>query len=150
MVFQRFGGRRAMKITLRILLIALLGTAGFMIFNLTKMNTGTIIMCADNDGGIRIPSQVCEYYLHNHRDIKKDVDELASGAGLSFILNGSSKEKKYKIAEFFIENGLDVNGVNHYGDYNLPPIFDAISFNDAELARFLIKHGSVQKSVSFT
>jgi len=111
-----------------------------MSYNISQMDSETIILCAENEGGILIPSQACEYYMYNLRNVKKDVKELSNGAGLSFILNGNNKEKKYEIAAFFISNGLDVNGINYYGHYNLTPIYGAVLLNDVEKAKFLLKH----------
>lgn len=130
------------KIAAGIFLVALVSTFGLMLHNVSKMDTETIILCASNEGGIHIPSKLCEYFLYNHRDIKKDVSELSKGAGLIFILNGNNEEMKYKLAEFFITNGLDVNGINHYGDYNLTPIYAAVLFNDVKMLKFLLKHGA--------
>jgi len=131
-----------LKITVGIFLLSLIGTFGLMLYNISQMDSETMILCAENEGKILIPSQACEYYMYNLRNVKKDVKELSNGAGLSFILNGNNKEKKYKIAAFFISNGLDVNGINHYGDYNLTPIYGAVLLNDVEMAKFLLKHGA--------
>jgi hypothetical protein len=129
-----------LKIAAGVVILFLGGILGLMLHSLSQMNSETIILCASNEGGIPIPSQLCEYYLFNHRDIRKDVDELSRGAGLIFILNGSNEEKKYKIAEFFIAHGLDVNGINHYGDHNFTPIYGAILLNNVNMLRFLLKH----------
>lgn len=128
------------KITAGIILL-ISGVVGLTSYDLSNMDTETIILCSSNEGGILIPGKICEYYMYNHRNIKEDVEQLASGASLAFILNGNS-EKKYKIAEFFISNGLDVNGVNHYGDYNLTPIYSSVLLNDVVMAEFLLKHGA--------
>jgi len=130
------------KIVLGFVVLVLVGVFGLMIFDISKMDSETTILCASNEGGILIPSKVCEYYMFNYRNITNDVEELTNGAGLIFILNGKNKEKKYKIAELFILNGLDVNGVNHYGDYNLTPLHGAVLSNDVEVANFLLKHGA--------
>lgn len=118
------------------------GVLGLMVFDITEMDSESMILCTSNEGGIFIPSKVCEYYMFNYRDITKDVEELTKGSGLVFILNGKNKEKKYKIAEFFILKGLDVNGVNHYGDYNLTPLHGAVLSNDVGMVKFLLKHGA--------
>jgi hypothetical protein len=103
------------------------------------MDAETIVLCSSNEGGILIPSAVCKYYLFNYRDIKKDVSELSGGAGLSYILNGAN-DTKYEVAEYFISNGLDVNGINNYGEYNLTPIYGAILLNDVKMAKFLMRN----------
>ena len=122
--------------------VSFAGLLGLMAYDVSHMNSETIILCASNEGGILIPGKACEYYMFNHRAIKNDIDELASGAGLSFILSGHNNEKKYQIAEFFIANGLDVNGINHYGDYNLTPLHSAVLLNDIEMVQFLLKHNA--------
>ncbi len=130
------------RITAATIILFLVGVFGLMVYDISEMDSETLILCASGEGGILIPSKICEYYMVNHRIIKNDIEELASGAGLIFILNGENKEKKYKIAEFFISNGLDVNGVNHYGNDNLTPLHGAVLINDAELVNFLLKHGA--------
>jgi hypothetical protein len=129
------------EITASIVVLLVAGIVGLTTYDLSNMDAEAIILCASDEGGIRMPGKICEYYLYNHRNVKADVEQIASGAGLAFILNGGS-EKKYKIAEFFLSNGLDVNGVNHYGDYNLTPIYGSVLLNDVEMARFLLGQGA--------
>ncbi|MEJ2682395.1 MAG: ankyrin repeat domain-containing protein [Gammaproteobacteria bacterium] len=122
-------------------LLSLVSLIGLVSYDVSRMDTETIVLCSSNEGGILIPSKVCKYYLFNYRDIKKDVSELSDGAGLSYILNGAN-DTKYEIAEYFISNGLDVNGINNYGDYNLTPIYGAILLNDVKMAKFLMRNGA--------
>lgn len=130
------------KIILGVTFFVIGGVFSLMLYDVSKMNTETIVLCASNEGGILIPSKACEYYLYNHRNIKTDVKEIFNGAGLSFILGSENTETKYKIAQFFITNGLDVNGINHYGEYNLTPIHAAVLFNDVRMVNFLLKNGA--------
>jgi hypothetical protein len=122
-------------------LLSLATLIGLVSYDVSRMDTETIILCSSNEGGVLIPSKVCRYYLFNYRDIKKDVGELSDGAGLSYILNGDN-DTKYEIAEYFISNGLDVNGINNYGQYNLTPIYGAILLNDVKMAKFLMRNGA--------
>lgn len=122
-------------------LVLLIGTAAFMLYAVSRVDTETVILCATGEGGIRIPSRLCEYALYHQRDTAADVAVLSQGAGLVFVLSSEHPEK-YRIAEFLIANGLDVNGVNHFGDYPLTPLYSAILFNDVAMARFLLDHGA--------
>lgn len=132
-----------LKVIIVVVALSLAALLGLVGYDLSKMDTETIVLCSSNEGGILIPSKICKYYLFNYRDIKKDVSELSDGAGLSYILNGSNNVK-YEIAEYFISNGLDVNGINNYGEYNLTPIYGAILLNDVKMANFLLHHGADQ------
>jgi len=129
------------KIFSAVILLFVAGLAGLIAYDMSKMDAETIILCSLDEGGIRIPSKLCEYYLLNYRDHKKDVNELASGAGLSFILTADNEEK-YKIADSFIAYGLGVDGINHYGKYNLTPLHSAVLSNDVEMVKFLLIKGA--------
>lgn len=143
MVFQKLGGNAVKgKFSAAIIVLFLVGVFGLMMYDVSKMDAETIILCTSNEGGILIPGKLCEHYMFNYRAIESDVKELASGAGLSFILNGENKDKKYQIAEYYLSNGLDVNGVNQYGNYNLTPLHGAVLDNDTEMATFLLRHGA--------
>lgn len=125
--------------------IALIGVAylGSMVYAMTQMSMLHLIMCSVGEGGTRIPSRLCVYYMKNYRGNDEDMKELAFG-GLDPILNGESK-KKYEIAEFFIAKGLDVNGVNnHYfrERHDYTPLHASVLYNDAERAKFLLDHGA--------
>lgn len=117
---------------------------GSMIYAMTKMSASELVMCSANEGGIRIPSTICEYYLKEYRLDKKDLAELAIG-GLDPILNFSNEAKKYEIASFLISKGMDVNGVNNFY-YERPddstPLHLSVLYNDPKRAEFLIKHGA--------
>ncbi len=125
--------------------VALIGGTifGLMVYAMTEMAMLHLILCSAGEGGTRIPSGLCEYYMKNYRGNDEDMKELAIG-GLDPILNVESK-KKYDIAEFFIAKGLDVNGANH--NYfrkpdDLTPLHASVLYNDAERAKFLIEHGA--------
>lgn len=136
-----------LKLTASIAVLSLVGMLGLMVNDVYRMNPETLILCTLNEGGILIPSKFCEYYMYNYRDIESDVNQLSSGAGLSFILEGKDDKKKYEIAEFYILNGLDVNGVNHSGGYDLTPLHGAVLDNNTDIARFLLNHGA-SKSIA--
>ncbi len=131
-----------LKFTIGIVILFLIGVPGLVVNDVSRMTPETIILCTLNEGGVLIPSKLCEYYMYNYRDIKADINKLSAGAGLSFILEGKDKEKKYDIAEFFISNGLDVDGVNHSGGYNLTPLHGAVLDSDIDMAGFLLNHGA--------
>lgn len=118
-----------------------LALTGLMIFDMSRMDIESLILCSTKEGGIRIPSKLCEYYMLNYRMNKRDIEELSKGAGLEYILNGENS-KKYEIAEIFILNGLDVNGINHYSDRDVTPLHAAVIYNDLERVKFLIRHGA--------
>ena len=125
--------------------IGLIGGAvfGLMVYDMSTMPMPHLILCSVGEGGIRIPSGLCEYYMKHYRGNDEDMKELAFG-GLDVILNVESK-KKYDIAEFFIAKGLDVNGVNHYyfrEPHDHTPLHASVLYNDAERAKFLIEHGA--------
>jgi len=114
---------------------------GLMLYDMKTMNIEVLILCSSNQGGIRIPSKLCNYYMVNFRIDEDDIKELSEGAGLEFILNGQNPIK-YQIAETFISRGLDVNGVNNYSSRDLTPLHAAVLYNDAEVIRFLISQGA--------
>ncbi|MCG6202977.1 ankyrin repeat domain-containing protein, partial [Psychromonas antarctica] len=122
--------------------VFLVGISGLMVNDISKMNPETIVMCTLNEGGILIPAKACEYYLYNHRDIASDVYEMSNSVGLSFILEGKNKIKKYEIASFFILNGLSVNSINYSGGYNITPLHGAVIGNDLEMVSFLLSNGA--------
>lgn len=121
------------------LLALIIGTPSFMAYRLVTMDPETLILCVENESGIVIPSDVCEYYMLNYRDIKKDVADLSTRAGLNFII-GTTSPKKYELAQMFIANGIDVNKVSSQD--NFPPIFAAVVNNDVQMAELLVQNGA--------
>jgi hypothetical protein len=122
--------------------IFLVGISGLMVNDISKMSPETLIMCTLNEGGILIPAKACEYYLYNHRDIVSDIDKMSNSVGLSFILEGSNKVKKYELARFFMQNGLSVNSVNYSEGYNITPLHGAVMSNDLEMVSFLLSNAA--------
>jgi Ankyrin repeats (3 copies) len=114
---------------------------GLMLYVMTQLNIDEVIMCSANDGGIRIPANLCKYYMLNYRLTEKDIEDLSEGAGLEFIIGGYNPDK-YKIAKIFISNGLDINGVNHYGTLNLTPLHAAALGGNVEDLKFLLSQGA--------
>ncbi len=115
--------------------------AGFMLYDMSKMEVKVLISCSVNEGGIRIPGSLCYYYLVNYRINEQGVKELSDGAGLDYILNGKSP-KNYELAKIFITNGLDVNGINHYDPKGATPLQAAVVYNDVPRVKFLIEQGA--------
>jgi len=66
--------------------------------------------------------------------------EVQASTGVAFILGGSN-DYKYQIAEAFLENGLDVNGINYAGDNKLTALHSAVLLTDKESVLFLLEHG---------
>lgn len=120
---------------------SLAGLFGFMLYDMSEMDIDVLILCSANEGGIRIPSSLCEYYMLNHRMNRDDIKELSNGAGLEFILNLQSPEK-YEMAKKFISKGLDVDGINHYSDKDITPLHASVLYNDVERVKFLIDQGA--------
>ncbi len=119
----------------------LAGLFGLMLYDMSKMDVDVLILCSSNEGGIRIPSSLCEYYMLNHRMNEEDIKQLSDGAGLEFILNLQSPGK-YEMANTFISKGLDINGINHYSDKDVTPLHASVLYNDVERVKFLIEHGA--------
>ncbi len=120
--------------------------AGLMFYDMTQMEIETLILCSANEGGIRIPSDLCYSYMVNYRINEKDIEALSEGAGLDYILNGEGPVK-YDIAKAFLARGLDVNGVNHYmaappNDKKMTPLQAAVVHNDLLRIKFLLDHGA--------
>jgi len=119
--------------------------AGLMFYDMTQMEIETLILCSANEGGIRIPSDLCYSYMVNYRMNEKDIKELSEGAGLDYILNGE-EPIKYDIAKAFLARGLNVNGVNHYKarseDKNVTPLQAAVVYNDVPRVKFLLEQGA--------
>jgi len=121
--------------------------AGLMFYDMTKMEMEVLILCSENQGGIRIPSSLCKYYLVNYRMNEKDIKELSEGAGLDYVLGVEGrKSTEYELAKLFLAKGLDVDGVNHYTGYfdnkKSTPLQSAVVLNDVSRVKFLIEHGA--------
>ncbi|MCF6337632.1 MAG: ankyrin repeat domain-containing protein [Gammaproteobacteria bacterium] len=121
--------------------LVLSGIVGFILYAMTQLTIQALISCSANTGGIRIPSSVCEYYMLNYRLTEEDIASLREGAGLGYILNGQDPEK-HRIAEIFISHGLDINGINHYGNQDLTPLHGSALMGDIKTLQFLLRHGA--------
>lgn len=113
---------------------------GGVSYYLMSMGVKDSIVCA-SDGGFNIPSSLCEFYLLNLRDAERDAVDLEEKGGLSFILSGYN-DKKYSIAQHFIENGVDVNKSSYLGGQKLNPVVLSIKLNDPKMLEFLISNGA--------
>jgi len=117
------------------------GTLGLMLYDMSTMDIESLILCSANEGGIRIPSALCERYMTDHRLTDADIRQLGKNAGLEYILN-LENPAKYEMAKKFISKGLDINGVNHYSDKKLTPLQASVLYNDTVRVKFLIIHGA--------
>ncbi|MBL1277863.1 MAG: hypothetical protein COB30_017420 [Ectothiorhodospiraceae bacterium] len=121
---------------------------GLMLHVMTDMEIEHLILCSENQGGIRIPSSLCKYYLVNYRMNEKDIKELSEGVGLNYILYVEGKNStEYELAKLFLAKGLDVDGVDHYtaappNDKKFTPLQSTVVMNDVPRIKFLIEHGA--------
>ncbi|VAW86303.1 hypothetical protein MNBD_GAMMA18-1798 [hydrothermal vent metagenome] len=121
---------------------------GLMLYVMTQMEMKVLILCSENQGGIRIPSNLCKYYLVNYRMNEKDIKELSEGAGLDYILYIEGKNStEYELAKLFLAKGLNVDGVNHYtpappNDNKFTPLQSAVVMNDMPRVKFLLDYGA--------
>jgi len=125
-----------------------LAIAGLMLSDMIQMEMEVLILCSENEGGIRIPSNLCKYYLVNYRMNEEDIKELSEGAGLDYILYIEGRNStEYELAKLFLAKGLDVDGVNHYtaappNNEKMTPLQSAVVMNDVPRLKFLIEHGA--------
>lgn len=113
-----------------------------MFYTVAAMTVQRLILCATDNSQSTVPSVVCEYYLENYGIDDEAVRDLQAGAGLEFILNIESPSR-FELAERFIEQGLDVNGINHYSSQNSAPLHAAIMYGDLDSVKFLIAKGAL-------
>jgi len=127
-----------------------LAYVGLALYVMTEMEMVHLMLCSTNQGGTKIPSSICKYYLVNYRINEKGIKELSEGGGLDVVLNvegyAEGRAPKYELAKIFLAKGLDVNGVNHYKaraeDKSMTPLQAAVVYNDAPRIKFLIKQGA--------
>lgn len=112
------------------------------LYVMRNMHIEELILCSANEGGIRIPGQLCQFYMRHYRMHEEDIKMLSEGGALDSILNISDEKKAFELATLFISKGLSVNGINHYGDSGLTPLHAAVLYNDLQRAQFLIQHGA--------
>ncbi|TBU74352.1 hypothetical protein DNK06_19495 [Pseudomonas daroniae] len=102
-----------------------------------------LVECGTEDSDALVPS-LCVSYLKLFRLDAVSISELQAGAGLDGVLN-SQGDNRYQVAELLLQNGLDVDGVNHYGvegGEHLTPLQAAIYYNDRQRIEFLLRHGA--------
>jgi len=85
-------------------------------------------------------TDLSQFYLENFRISENDVQQLQASAGITYILSGSD-DYKYKIAEAFLENGLDINSINHSSYNKLNALHSAVLLGDKASVLFLLEHG---------
>lgn len=127
-----------------ILLALTLATGGLIGFGLSTMTIEELVICTFEETDCVMPSGIFNRYLKLFRVDSEDIRELQDGAGLSFVLGGKDPVK-YELAALFLEKGLDIEGVNHYGmadsEY-LTPLQAAVAMNNTDDVAFLLSHGA--------
>ncbi len=116
--------------------------AGLMLYVMSTMEMGVLMLCSVNKGGIRIPSGLCHYYLVNYRINEQGIKELSEGGGLDVVLNIEEGATGYALAKIVLANGLDVNGINHYDSKGATPLQAAVVYNDVKRVKFLLEYGA--------
>lgn len=128
-------------------LLVLAGLFSLTWYSLARMEVSTLAICAEGEGGILIPSDVCHLYLKNFRLKPEDIASLEREGGLDVILNGNS-HRKYHIAELLIHNGLDIDSPNIYSRNRLTPLQSAVLYQDLERVKFLVQHNASVRAVN--
>ncbi|KXO09234.1 ankyrin domain protein [Moritella sp. JT01] len=108
------------------------------------MNIEHLISYSDNNGNgstdANLFNDASKFYLEHFRTTENDIQQLQQNSGIEFILNGSN-DYKYQTAEIFLENGLDINGVNHFSNRNINALHSAVLLKNKDNVLFLLKHG---------
>lgn len=132
------------KILLVSSLSAVLISSSIAIYALESMNIEHLISYADNNGNgttdANLFNDISKFYLENFRTTENDIQQLQNNTGIEFILNGSN-DYKYQTAEIFLDNGLDINGINHSSDHNINELHSAVLLKNTDNVLFLLKHG---------
>ncbi|MBN4080607.1 ankyrin repeat domain-containing protein [Beggiatoa alba] len=124
------------KFVISFFIIASISITGTMTYAIKTLTINELIICTSNNEAFYIPQAVCEYYLINYRGSKEDIHDLENGNGLSFVANIDDLDKRYKLMDYFISKGLDVNGVSKID--GLTPLHSAILLNDPDLVQYLL------------
>lgn len=119
----------------------LLMVLALALYSMTQMTIQHLISCSSGDSQTLIPAQVCNLYMNNFRVTDSDLSSLSNSTGLEYILNGQNSIK-YEIAELFIAKGLNVDGVNHYSEKKVTPLYASVIYADLEMTSFLLSHGA--------
>ena len=126
------------------LVIAILLIPGFIvslvIYALWSFNIHKLIICSSDPDTFYLPSSICEKYMYHFRGNKEDIDFLDQQNGISFLFETKDKDKKYKMLDFFLKNGANINLRNEID--GLTPLHIAVLNNDVTLVKFLLKHGA--------
>lgn len=131
------------KLWVGLLSLMVTGYIGTILYSMHSMDIEELVLCSADQGEIRIPSHICDYYMTHYRMTKTDISALASGAGLDYVLNANMHQPdKFKTAKTFILHGLDIDGLNHYGNLETTPLHAAVIYNDPERVKFLINNGA--------
>lgn len=118
--------------------------SSIMVYSLQTMHIENLISHAYNNGHdaekADIFTDLSKFYLENFRIAEDDVQQLQADAGITFILGGSN-DYKYQIAEAFLKEGLDINGINHSSYNKLNALHSAVLLGDKGSVLFLLEHG---------
>ncbi|WP_394203073.1 ankyrin repeat domain-containing protein [Shewanella waksmanii] len=121
--------------------LILCSTAIATSYNLYNMSVEELIVCSDDASGYYLPPFICEFQLTNLGG-EAYAEELSKTTGLSFILAGNNQQKKLALAEYFINKGVNIDGINHIDGLGLTPLHAAILNQDFSSVKFLIAHGA--------
>ncbi len=113
-------------------------SVSFIYFTLSSMGIESLILCASEAGGSKIPTPICRYYLSD-LTTSNDAKNLDSRAGLAFSFEIANQDERYKIINRLLYLGSDINSPSKID--GLTPINAAILLNDADLVKFLISKG---------
>ncbi len=116
--------------------------AGLMLYAMTQMEMVHLMLCSTNQGGTKIPSSLCRYYLVNHRINEKGIKELSEGGGLDVVLNIEENAAEYELAKMLLAKGLDIDRANHAGGTDVTPLQAAVLYNDVRRVNFLLEYGA--------
>jgi len=111
-----------------------------IIYAMETFSIEELIICSTSSEATFIPQDVCEFYLTHYRADEDDIHDLTQGAGLSFVAATENHKKRYRLLDYFLAKGLDVNSISQ--NDGLTPLHSAILLNDVELVQYYLSKGA--------
>lgn len=121
--------------------ITIVGIASLLVYQIISMPVERLILCAANESDSLYPAKICNFVLVHSRTGTDDINSLQAGAGLDFILNLES-QNKYEISDLFLQNGLDVDGVNNFNQKKVTPLQASVVYEDLKRVEYLLTNGA--------